>query len=73
MSLMKLATYFKMVGDDVRFFKGDLKDLVAEDTVEMLLDHLENINQDIDWKRYYVVLLNYIKRDYSRQSMIIRI
>ena len=62
MSLMKLATYFKMVGDNVRFFKGDLKDLVAEDTVEMLLNHLENINKDVDWKRYYIVLLNYIKK-----------
>ena len=36
MSLMKLATYFKMVGDDVRFFKGDLKDLVAEEAPKRL-------------------------------------
>ena len=25
MGLMKLATYFRQRGDDVRFFKGDLK------------------------------------------------
>ena len=30
MGLMKLATYFRNRGDDVRFFKGDLRDLAVE-------------------------------------------
>lgn len=30
MGLMKLATYFRSRGDDVRFFKGDPKDLAVE-------------------------------------------
>ena len=30
MGLMKLATYFKNCGDDVRFFKGSLKDLALD-------------------------------------------
>ena len=29
MGLMKIATYFRRCGDDVRFFKGDLKQLAA--------------------------------------------
>ena len=29
MGLMKIATYYRMCGDDVRFFKGDLKMLAA--------------------------------------------
>ena len=33
--LMKLATYYRMVGDDVRFYKGDMRmlavDLICED------------------------------------------
>lgn len=27
MGLMKIATYYKRLGDDVTFFKGDLKEL----------------------------------------------
>jgi hypothetical protein len=30
MGLMKLATYFRGCGDDVRFFKGDMRDLAVE-------------------------------------------
>ena len=30
MGLMKLATYYRESGDDVRFFKGDLLDLAAD-------------------------------------------
>jgi len=30
MGLMKLATYYRRRGDDVRFFKGDLKDFAAK-------------------------------------------
>ena len=30
MGLMKLATYFRNRGDDVRFFKGDIRDLAVE-------------------------------------------
>lgn len=30
MGLMKLATYFRNRGDDVRFFKGDLRDLAVD-------------------------------------------
>ena len=34
MGLMKLATYFRGRGDDVRFFKGDLRDLAVESIFE---------------------------------------
>ena len=30
MGLMKLATYFRDRGDEVRFFKGDMRDLAVE-------------------------------------------
>ena len=30
MGLMKIATYFRRCGDDVRFFKGDLKKFAAQ-------------------------------------------
>ena len=36
MGLMKLATYYRRLGDDVTFFKGDLKDLVLNNTYDAL-------------------------------------
>ena len=40
MGLMKISTYYKTLGDNVTFFKGDLKELVLRDTFEMLLKQL---------------------------------
>ena len=49
MGLMKLATYYRRLGDDVTFFKGDLKDLVLNNTYDALLKQLyandNNISQ----------------------------
>lgn len=48
MGLMKLATYFRDSGDDVRFFKGNLLDLVMELDVDDLLDDLARINSEVN-------------------------
>ena len=61
MGLMKLATYYRMMGDDVRFYKGDMRSLAAELICEDLLNHLEICFPDIYWKKYYPVIFNYIK------------
>ena len=60
MGLMKLATYYRMMGDDVRFYKGDMRSLAAELICEDLLNHLEICFPDIYWKKYYPVIFNYI-------------
>lgn len=44
MGLMKIATYYRCRGDDVRFFKGDLKGFAARLLFE---EYLENVNIDI--------------------------
>ena len=62
MGLMKIATYYRMKGDDVRFFKGNLMDLVADITVDDLLDNLKKYDPDIYWKKYKIELLNYVRR-----------
>lgn len=62
MGLMKLATYYRMMGDDVRFYKGDMKDLAADLICEDLINHLENIAPEIFWKEYYEVLFDFIKK-----------
>lgn len=61
MGLMKLATYYRMVGDDVRFFKGDLRSLATELICEDLLNHLEIRFPETFWKDYYPTLFNFIK------------
>ncbi len=57
MPLMKLATYYRRCGDDVRFFKGDLKDFAAEMLCEDLYAELD----DSDLARYFNCLKMFIK------------
>ena len=57
MPLMKLATYYKQNKDDVRFFKGDLRDLAAQLLCEKLYKELSDSNL----ARYFDILRNYIK------------
>ncbi|MBQ9812418.1 MAG: hypothetical protein IJM54_03795 [Thermoguttaceae bacterium] len=57
MGLMKIATYFRSCGDDVRFFKGDLKDLAARLLCEEFLEQ----NSEHRIKRFFPNLLRYIR------------
>jgi hypothetical protein len=61
MGLMKIATYYRMVGDEVRFYKGDLKLLAVELICEDLLNHLSILFPDTYWKEYYPELFAFIK------------
>lgn len=61
MGLMKLATYYRMVGDDVRFYKGDMRSLAVELICEDLINHLEICFSEVYWKEYYPVLFDFIK------------
>lgn len=61
MGLMKLATYYRMIGDDVRFYKGDMRWLAVDLICEDLLNHLAIVFPDVYWKDYYPTLFNFIK------------
>ena len=61
MGLMKLATYYRMVGDDVRFYKGDMRHLAVDLICEDLINHLSIIFPDVFWKNYYHTLFDFIK------------
>jgi hypothetical protein len=52
LGLMKLATYHRMRGDFVRFFKGDLRHLLSEQYAEFLVDKLQTIDSNVEWNRY---------------------
>lgn len=62
MGLMKIATYYKKCGDDVRFFKGDLQDLVADLITDDLLEQLFLLDNSVNWKRYKIIFLNFIRK-----------
>ena len=57
MPLMKLATYFRRCKDDVRFFKGDLKDLAANLLCEESYKEIDNET----YAPYYKKIGKYIR------------
>jgi hypothetical protein len=57
MGLMKLATYFRSRGDDVRFFKGDLRDLA----VELLFEEFWKKNYSLKLGEYTDIMRRHIK------------
>lgn len=61
MGLMKIATYYRMKGDDVRFYKGDMKYLAVELICEDLLNHLELVYPDVYWRQYYPTLFAFVR------------
>lgn len=62
MGLMKIATYYRKLGDDVRFFKGDLRDLAVEIIMERLIKHFATTQTDLPIKKYYTEIFEFIKR-----------
>lgn len=68
MGLMKISTYYKSIGDHVRFFKGDLKDFAATLLCEELLKILGAAYPGMNWKRHTVQLTRYIR--FGRKSDI---
>lgn len=61
MGLMKLATYYRMQGDDVRFFKGDLRRLAADLICEDLMNYLEICFPDTYWREHYPTIFDFIR------------
>ncbi len=62
MSLMKISTYYKQLGDKVTFFKGDLKELVLNITFEMLKNQLYANNNKVFWDAYKPQLCSFITK-----------
>ena len=62
MGLMKLSTYYKNLGDHVTFFKGNLKDLVLNDTYDMLKVQLYANDESVFWEQYKPQICEYLKK-----------
>ena len=68
--LMKLATYFRLRGDDVVFYKGDLKEFVINQITELCIAKLSELDNSIDWKLRsdkISLYIKYRKREYLDQ------
>ncbi|MFN0215112.1 MAG: hypothetical protein ACKVT2_12725 [Saprospiraceae bacterium] len=63
--LMKIATYHRMLGDNVRFFKGDLRDLVVDTLCEECLERLSNIDSSVAWRHKQQPIRAFIKNKKS--------
>ena len=57
MGLMKIATYFRRCEDDVRFFKGDLRDFAAR----LLCEEFYEENKDYRLGKYFPNMISYIR------------
>lgn len=62
MGLMKISTYYKKLGDHVTFFKGDLRNLVLDDTFEMLKKQLYANDDTIFWEKYKPQICQFLKK-----------
>lgn len=57
MGLMKLATYYRRLEDDVRFFKGNIKEFAARLLCEEFFDEIG----DVSLGKHFPKLIEYIK------------
>lgn len=60
--LMKMATYFRMRGDDVIFFKGELKDFLLDWLTSLCINKFVAIDDTINWRLRGDKIKQYIKR-----------
>ncbi|MBI2274729.1 MAG: hypothetical protein HYU70_13100 [Bacteroidetes bacterium] len=58
---MKIATYHRMLGDQVKFFKGDLKDLVLDELAHKCISRLKRLDAKRNWKDHIVQIRSFIQ------------
>jgi hypothetical protein len=63
LGLMKLSTYYKKLGDNVQFYKGDLKEFILNNIYKELEKKLNYIDDTADWFIYKKDILQFIKTD----------
>jgi len=64
--LMKIATYHKLLGDNVTFYKGDIKDFIVDQITEDCVKKLQDINDDYLWSNKKNLIKKYIKTKHSK-------
>lgn len=59
--LMKISSYHRLLGDRVRFFKGELKDLVLSELTKSCLQRLKKIDVKRDWTTSLNLISEFIR------------
>ena len=59
--LMKLATYHRRMGDEVVFYKGELKDFILNEIYEELIDKLNSVDNTILWREHKSLIIDFIR------------
>ena len=65
-ALMKLATYHKNLGDNVIFYKGNIKEFIIDRITDQCISKLYEINNSIFWNSKKDIIFKYIK---TRKSL----
>jgi len=60
--LMKLATYHRILGDNVVFYKGDLKDFILNQISIELIEKLNDVDSDVNWIEHKKTIIEFIKK-----------
>ena len=61
MGLMKIAKYHRMLGDNVVFYKGDLKVFVLEEITKKAISSFCDAIPNVNWKRSFFDIMEFIK------------
>ena len=69
--LMKLATYFRLRGDYVVFYKGDLKEFLINDITSDCVEKLHQMDSSINWKLRSDRIATYIR--YRKKDDLVKI
>lgn len=64
--LMKIATYHRMLGDNVRFFKGEIKDFVLDELTSDCMERLQSIDNTVQWLERSDAIRKYIQTKQSK-------
>lgn len=59
--LMKIATYHRLIGDKVTFFKGDIRELIISNITDLCIEKLHNIDSTLSWNENRSFIFQYIK------------
>ena len=71
--LMKMSTYYKMLGDEVWFYKGDLKSFVIERIADKCIEAFNEIDSSVEWyikKEFFVEYIRTKRKDFAQQLEI---
>ena len=60
-ALMKLSTYHKSLGDEVVFYKGDIKSFIIGRIADKCVATLQSVEPDFYWPSKRDVIINYIQ------------